>query len=75
MLEIYPLTIIADRYNGAYSDGVYLAFNLYPCDIPMDIFDGDMEADWFWQNESDKYIIGKGNTPMDAFDDLKNKLP
>ena len=26
--EMYPLTIIKDRYNGTYSGGMYLAFNL-----------------------------------------------
>lgn len=32
--EIYPLTIISDRYTGAYSGGEYLAFNLDFDEIP-----------------------------------------
>lgn len=35
-LELYPLTIIKDRYSGVYSGGKWLAFNLDPEEIPMD---------------------------------------
>ena len=31
--DIYPLTVVEDRYGGCYSKGIYLAFNLYGGDI------------------------------------------
>ena len=71
-LEIYPLTIICDRYNGTYSGGKYLAFGLDHWDIPDEIGGGDPDEDEFF-NYSDKhtkYIIGKGDTPQEALEDL-----
>lgn len=36
--DIYPLTIIRDRYNDVYSGGKYLAFNLDADEIPTAIW-------------------------------------
>ena len=30
MDELYPVTIIRDRYSGTYSGALWLAFNMYP---------------------------------------------
>jgi hypothetical protein len=46
--EIYPLTIVSDRYGGCYSDAQYLALNCYACDIPNDIGGCDGEEMVFW---------------------------
>lgn len=73
--EIYPLTIISDRYNGTYSGGGYLAFNLYSDQIPEEVSGSDLECASFWNNT--QLIVGKGSTPenahQDLFDKLKNK--
>ena len=69
--DIYPLTIIRDRYNGAYSKGKYLAFNLDYYDIPREIDGDDVECFDFWCFfEPNKYIIGKGNTIKKALENL-----
>ena len=74
--DIYPLTIVKDRYGGAYSEGQYLAFNLYPGSIPDAVGGGDMEEDAFWREngEHTKFLIGKGYTPDSALLDLAQKI-
>ena len=59
--KIYPLTIISDRYSGAYSGARYLAFNTDSYDMPDEVGGGDMEEDDFWNiSETYKeYKIGK----------------
>jgi len=77
MIDIYPLTIIADRYGGVYSGGAYLAFNLYPCEIPDEVEGSDLITADFWsqfyQDEID-IKIGIGQTPDEAYEDLKQQL-
>lgn len=65
--NIYPLTIVSDRYNGAYSGALFLAFNLDPCDIPDEIGAGDGDEMAFYEGDGHKkYKIGKGRTANDA---------
>ena len=70
--SIYPLTIIGDRYSGAYSGGEYIAWNMYPNEIPAEVDSGDVECNEFWLNY--KGIYGKGSTSQEAINDLKTKL-
>ena len=67
--EIYPLTIIADRYCGLYSGAKFLAFNCFPNELPEG-FDSDdnTECSEFWTNN--KEPIGLGCTPNEAYHDL-----
>ncbi len=68
---IRPLTIISDRYGGCYSDASFLAFNLEPWDVPKGVsWGGDVDCAEFWEDESYQYIIGKGDTPEEAINDL-----
>ena len=67
--EIYPLTVILDRYNGVYSDAKYLAFNMYPDLIPYGVMGDDMDCSDFW-GEKHTFPIGKGNTAQEAIDNL-----
>lgn len=70
--EIYPLTIVADRYNGAYSDGKYTAWNLLAEDIPEGTEADDVDCHNFWlENE---IVCGKGRTVSEALIDLYFKL-
>lgn len=66
----YPTTIVADRYDGTYSDGRLLAFPLD--EIPPEVDGGDVECMEFWKNY--KNPVGKGNTPDDALDNLRLQM-
>lgn len=66
--ELYPLTIVSDRYTGAYSGGLFTAWNLYYYEMPEEIGGGDVECSEFWINN--KIIVGKGKTPNEAVDNL-----
>ena len=72
--DVHPVTIIDDRYSGCYSKGVFLAFNLEPWDVPKAVYGGDIDYLDFWGEESEKYIIGNGNTPEEAYQDLVEKV-
>jgi len=74
--EVYPLTIVSDRYGGCYSDGQYLALNCYACDVPNEIGGCDGEEMVFFGEGSghEKYKIGKGETPNEALADLARLL-
>lgn len=70
--EIYPLTITADRYSGAYSGGRYTAWNLCAEDVPEGIEGDDVDCHNFWlENE---IVCGKGATVSEALADLYCKL-
>lgn len=72
MNDIFPLTITQDRYGGCYSGGKYTAWNKEPCEIPLEIFEGDIDCCKFWFNN--KEIVGIGDTPDLAIQNLKRKL-
>ena len=64
----YPCTVIADRYNGTYSDAAYLAFPLDFYDVPKDVSGEDNECAYFWYKYAEP--VGKGASPQEAIDDL-----
>ncbi len=64
----YPLTIIADRYMGTYSGGMYVAFPLDAKEIPEGPDQSDIECMNFWDDYEDPYGIGK--TPNEALQNL-----
>lgn len=74
--DVYPLTIVSDRYGGCYSDGQYLALNCYACDVPNEIGGCDGEEMVFFGEGGghEKYKIGKGATPDEALADLARLL-
>lgn len=69
--EIYPLTIVRDRYGGTYSGGEWLAFNKDPYEISDEPFADDVTCMMFWD---EKRMIGVGETREFAITDLKRKL-
>lgn len=75
-LEVYPATIVSDRYNGTYSRGKYLAFSLDPEEVPWQVGAGDMDESEFWSEEGggSRMQVGKGDTPNAALIDLAEKL-
>ena len=70
-IHISPLTIISNRYGEG---GEFLAFNLESWDVPRDINKDGLDFWSFWHHDAKKYIIGKGDTPQEALDNLKAKL-
>ena len=72
-LDIYPLTIICDRYDGTYSGAKYLAFNLHHDCIPYGVNGDDIECFDFWR-EKHNFPIGKGNTLTEAAVDLWKQM-
>ena len=69
---IYPITIAFDRYGGAYSGGIYTAWNLLPENVPKEIDGSDSECMDFWS--ANKTLCGKGDTPNAAVASLLTKI-
>ena len=70
--EIYPLTITADRYTGAYSGGKFIAWNLDADEVPEAIYYDDCGCHEFWL--TNEIVCGKGRTVSEALADLYMKL-
>ena len=72
MDELYPITIIKDRYSGTYSGAKWLAFNDYEENVGiLPIHGSDVNCQEFWSRHANNYYpIGKGLTPNDALADL-----
>ena len=70
--EIYPLTIIFDRYTGTYSGGQYTAWNLLAEDVPPEVDSDDIDCYEFWL--TNEIVCGKGGTVSEALADLYIKL-
>ena len=66
---LYPITIIKDRYNGIYSGGAFLAFNLDYDEIPWEINQDDVTCMVFWSTNKNM-IVGRGATPQEAYENL-----
>ena len=71
-LLIYPLTVIADRYSGVYSGGMFVAFNLDPWEVPKEAVGDDVTCVEFFSFTDIPF--GIGNTMLDAVEDLERKL-
>tara|TARA_B100000953_G_C17844558_1_gene366235 strand:+ start:398 stop:682 length:285 start_codon:yes stop_codon:yes gene_type:complete len=81
--DVYPLTIVMDRYSGVYSGGKYLAFNIDEVNVPLGYRGDDISCADFWSKYKDGKLknyykesvyCGKGMTLKEATDDLVKKL-
>ena len=74
--NLYPVTIVTDKFEGEYSGARYLAFALEPQHIPKHINGSPQEAAQFWQQlEMRRHLhIGKGLMPDLALQDLAGIL-
>ena len=72
MIDIYPLTIINDRYTGTYSGGEFTAWNMDYHEIPIAPDDDDVTCATFWARN--KIPVGRGKTPEEAVRDLGRRL-
>jgi hypothetical protein len=80
MTDLYPVTIVKDRYGGSYSRGKWLAYNLDEDIVakldPLPHGDDDVSMNNFWGDYYEinpVFLIGIGNTPDEALRDLKIK--
>lgn len=76
-INIYPLTIVADRYGGVYSGGKYTAWYCDANEVPEDIFQNDVLCDECWDylyNHSSDILFGVGETIDEAVRNLNEKL-
>ncbi len=71
---LWPVTIVMDRYNGTYSGGRWLAFQMDRSDISYSVGAGDSDEMNFWDDEDNKLEVGIGNTIADAGLDLVKKM-
>lgn len=72
MDEIYPLTIVSDRYGGTYSGGDFTTWNMDYYEIQTDPAEDDVTCMMFWVTTD--IVVGRGATPQEAVDDLKRRL-
>lgn len=70
--DIYPLTLVFDRYCGTYSGGKWVAWNSYPECIPEGPDEDDVSCAEFWMENTQ--VVGLGDTPDEAINDLRTKL-
>lgn len=70
--EIYPLTIISDRYGGTYSGGNFTAWPYDHWGINEDVDADDVPCMIYWDTTDD--IAGRGNTIIDAVIDLGKRM-
>lgn len=83
--EIYPLTIVLDRYRGVYSGGYFTAWNCDFMEVPEEIDLDDVTCYEIWdeiregrfslKNNFGKPIkVGVGNTPQEAIENLRSQI-
>ena len=76
--DIYPITIVQDRYGGTYSGAAFLCFGCEFYEIPEEVNGDDIESITFWDITNLKTYhadlhIGKGETPDAALRDYVEK--
>lgn len=85
MNDIHPVTIVQDRYSGAYATSyitgrrsnvvaIWIAWHCYPWEVPLDTLNSDIECDEFWREYNGDPVCGMGISPHEALVDLKNEL-
>lgn len=75
--NLYPLTIVMDRYTGVYSGGIFTAWNLDPDEVPEEICWDDGTVLQFFadiRNGKRNIVYGIGATPDEAAMDLYMKM-
>jgi hypothetical protein len=70
---LHPVTITGDRYGGIYSGGSWVAFPLFPGQVPEEPGSSDVIADGWWRDHTD-LPIGRGDSPDEAYQDLLRRL-
>lgn len=76
-IELWPIVICEDRYNGTYSGGRWLATSGERGLFDSAPYGGDIEANRFWRNQfwrsTSAARIGVGDTPEAALANLVSR--
>lgn len=74
--DIHPLIIHHNRYGKNYGGDKFIAFNLDIDNFPEEIHGSKSEQKAFWKSieKEGKYLVGKGSTPQEAFNELYEKI-
>lgn len=73
----YPCTVVADRYMGTYSGGMFTSWSCLPDKVPSAIAEDDVTCREFWQGAGSEFrtrYVGRGDTAEEAFKDMKRRL-
>jgi len=70
--DLDKVTIVRSRYGGTYEPGVWIAFPCWPSEVGSDWNADDVSCAGFFAERADE--IGGGDTPQDAYDDLRRRL-
>lgn len=77
MSYLYPVTIVQTRYSGVYEGALWVAFNEYPESLDESAsgaFADDVTCGNWWDDTRNTDKVGRGDTPQEAYDDLKMKV-
>lgn len=69
-MKLYPVTIITSRYGGTYEGGTWIAFHADY--VPREAVGDDITCSQFFSANS--WFIGIGDSPDEAYADLKHKI-
>lgn len=77
-IRLYPIVIRQSRYGGTYEGGSWHAIGSWDdeniSNNYMDyVFGDDGSAVDFWMDSDESKLIGIGNTPNEAYEDLLKK--
>ena len=70
--DVYPITIVYDRYGGSYSGAEWVAYECDPEEVPEEVNGNDTVCSRFW--ETTTIVVGLGNTPTAAWINLHLKV-
>ena len=62
------VTIVSSRYGGTYEPGVWVAFPMWPEQLPADWNADDVACSRFFADRHGEF--GGGDTPQEAYEDL-----
>ena len=58
MMDLYPVTLVKDRYHGTYSGGKWIAFNRVPWDIPEAVLGSDVPCATYFNQADGQFAVG-----------------
>jgi hypothetical protein len=63
------VTIVSSRYAGTYEPGAWVAFPMWPDQLPGDWNADDVTCSRFFEERRGEF--GGGNSPQEAYEDLR----
>jgi len=70
--DVYPCTIVHDRYGGVYSGAKWIAFPQDYDHVNEAVGADDVSCCNYWNEHP--WTVGRGETPQEAYEDLVKKL-